>query len=138
MIRIETRWTVPDDLAALGMKDAATKRGRTLVIDGKPEAVIAISLGPALPPVACAVVSGTARKMPLALNRFARECMAFLHAQGFRVLLALADRDIPRASAWLHHLGFVPVAETDRGTLYRWTAVASSRQCRQPARSLAA
>lgn len=139
MTRIETRWTVPDDLVALGVQDAATKYSRTLVIDGKPEAVMAISLGPnALPAVGCAVVSDRARKMPLTLNRFAREGMAFLHTHGFRVLLALADRDIPRSGAWLQHLGFMPVSETDRGILYRWMAVPYSRQSRQPGQSLAA
>lgn len=139
MTKVETRWAVPEDLLALGVQDAATKYSRTLVIDGKPEAIMAVSYGPeASPAMACAVVSDRARKMPLALNRFAREAMAFLHTYGFRVLLALADRDIPRSGAWLQHFGFVPVSETDRGILYRWMAVPYSRRSRQPGQSLAA
>lgn len=138
-MKVETRWTIPADLLALGMQDAATKYSRTLAIDGKPEAVLAVSYGPkGSPAMACARVSEKARKTPLALNRFARETMAFLHTHGFRVLLALADRDIPKSGAWLQHLGFVPVSESDRGILYRWMAVPYSRRSNQPGQSLAA
>lgn len=138
-MKIETRWARVEDFRAAGFKDRGTKRGLVLEVNDARAAVVSISLGPpGSPATACAWVGAAGRRAPKALHRFARQAMEAAAASGTRILLAVADRNIPRAGPWLLRLGFVPVTETEKGVLYRWQAKPSVRQSRQPAQLSAA
>lgn len=113
-IKVEIRVSLASELTTAPSK--FSKRGMTLLIDGEVAAMCVLHLESGAP------YATFEQKRPIparTLHRFGIAAYAGARAATKCRFLAVADRAIPRAAAWLERLGFEELGSTHYGRCFR-------------------